>query len=80
MAIGEAAPMVREALTGVVPVTDAQSMQEAVEGAYQQAAPDGVVLLAPACASFDWYGDYAERGHAFKAEVERLRRTVSGDA
>ena len=31
--------------------------------------PDGVVLLAPACASFDWFRDYAERGRAFKEEV-----------
>ena len=36
--------------------------------------PDGVVLLAPACASFDWFRDYAERGAAFKEEVERLKR------
>jgi UDP-N-acetylmuramoylalanine--D-glutamate ligase len=73
IAIGDAAPLVVEALEGVVPVTVAGSIREAVEGAYQQALPDGVVLLAPACASFDWFRDYADRGRAFKAEVERLR-------
>jgi UDP-N-acetylmuramoylalanine--D-glutamate ligase len=74
VAIGEAAPLVQDALTGVVPVVQAASMREAVERGHQAAAPDGVVLLAPACSSFDWFRDYAERGNAFKAEVERLRR------
>ena len=74
IAIGEAAPLVREALARALPVVEAASMREAVERGYEAAAPDGVVLLAPACSSFDWFRDYAERGDAFKAEVERLRR------
>jgi UDP-N-acetylmuramoylalanine--D-glutamate ligase len=57
-----------------VPVITAGSMREAVEQAYQLARPAGVVLLAPACASFDWFSDYAERGRAFKREVEALQR------
>jgi UDP-N-acetylmuramoylalanine--D-glutamate ligase len=73
VAIGEAAPRVREALHGVVPVIDAGSMREAVERGYAAAVPDGVVLLAPACASFDWFKDYAERGRAFKEAAARLR-------
>jgi UDP-N-acetylmuramoylalanine--D-glutamate ligase len=73
IAIGEAAPLVRDALAGVVPVIDAASMREAVERGYEAAAPDGVVLLAPACASFDWFRDYAERGEVFRSEVERLK-------
>ena len=64
--------MVREALQGAVPVVEAASMREAVERAYAAAAPDGVVLLAPACSSFDWFRDYAARGNAFKEEVARL--------
>jgi len=76
VAIGDAAPLVRAALTGVVPVIDASSMREAVERGYRAAAPDGVVLLAPACASFDWFRDYAERGETFKREVERLKELV----
>ncbi|MBI2186682.1 MAG: UDP-N-acetylmuramoyl-L-alanine--D-glutamate ligase [Acidobacteria bacterium] len=76
VAIGEAAPLVRRALDGVVPVVDAVSMREAVERGYEAAAPDGVVLLAPACASFDWFRDYAERGEVFKREVERLKAQV----
>jgi UDP-N-acetylmuramoylalanine--D-glutamate ligase len=78
VAIGEAAPLVRHALSGVVPVVEAASMRDAVERGYEAAAPDGVVLLAPACASFDWFRDYAERGNAFKEEVTRLKNKVRG--
>jgi UDP-N-acetylmuramoylalanine--D-glutamate ligase len=55
-----------------VPVADAASMREAVVRAFAAARPDGVVLLAPACSSFDWFADYAARGRAFKEEVSRL--------
>ena len=68
----------RDALNGVVPVIDAHSMREAVERAYEAAAPDGVVLLAPACASFDWFRDYEERGNSFKDEVKRLKQQLRG--
>jgi UDP-N-acetylmuramoylalanine--D-glutamate ligase len=72
VAIGEAAPLVRDALSDLVPVVTADSMADAVTRGYGLAAPDGVVLLAPACASFDWFCDYAERGESFKDEVRRL--------
>jgi UDP-N-acetylmuramoylalanine--D-glutamate ligase len=74
--IGESAARVRDALSGVVPVLDAASMREAVARGYDAAKPDGVVLLAPACSSFDWFRDYAERGEVFKQEVERLREEI----
>ena len=77
--MGEAAPLVREALADLLPVIDAASMREAVERGYEAARPDGVVLLAPACASFDWFRDYAERGRVFKEEVERLQERVSSE-
>jgi UDP-N-acetylmuramoylalanine--D-glutamate ligase len=73
VAMGEAATLVREALGDVLPVIDADSMSEAVRLGFEAAAPDGVVLLAPACASFDWFDNYAERGRAFKEAVEALR-------
>ena len=57
----------------MVPITDAETMSEAVAIAYELARPDGVVVLAPACSSFDMFVDYADRGRVFKAEVERLR-------
>jgi UDP-N-acetylmuramoylalanine--D-glutamate ligase len=75
VAIGEAAPLVRDAVAGVVPVIDAGSMDEAVIRGYAAAGDDGVVLLAPACASFDWFRDYAERGRVFKEAVRRLSET-----
>jgi len=76
VAIGEAAPLVRHALEGTVPVVDAASMDEAVARAFDAASPDGVVVLAPACSSFDWFTDYAARGEAFKAAIERLKEQV----
>jgi UDP-N-acetylmuramoylalanine--D-glutamate ligase len=74
VAIGEARPLVREALAGAVDVHDAGSLEEAVAMAYALARPAGVVLLAPACASFDMFQDYAERGTRFKEEVARIAK------
>ena len=48
----------------------AASMDAAVERGFEAAGPDGVVVLAPACSSFDWFTDYAARGEAFKAAVQ----------
>ena len=73
IAIGEARPLVRDALSGAVDVFEADSLAEAVDRAYALAQPAGVVLLAPACASFDMFQDYAERGRRFKEEVKRLQ-------
>lgn len=77
IAIGDAAPLVREALGGILPVIEARSMREAVVLGYEAAVPEGVVLLAPACASFDWFSDYAERGRVFKEEVAALQARTS---
>ena len=58
--------------TDVVPVHDAGTFAEAVARAYALAKPSGVVLLAPACASFDMFRDYAERGRRFKERGRAL--------
>jgi UDP-N-acetylmuramoylalanine--D-glutamate ligase len=76
VAIGEAGPLIRDALRDVVPIVEAASMAEAVQRGYDAAAPDGVVVLAPACSSFDWFTDYAERGDVFKREVRRLKERL----
>jgi UDP-N-acetylmuramoylalanine--D-glutamate ligase len=72
VAIGEAADRIAGALAGAVRVERAGSMADAVATAYALAPPDGTVVLAPACSSFDMFRDYAERGEVFTAEVRRL--------
>ena len=47
-------------------------MQEAVEQAARVSATGDVVLLSPGCASFDWYGGYAERGDHFAGLVRQF--------
>ena len=74
MAIGEARPLVRDALGDVVPVHEADTFGAAIDRAFELAKPSGVVLLAPACASFDMFRDYAERGRSFKEEAVRIAR------
>ena len=70
--IGEAASQIEDALGAALPVRRAASMEEAVAVAFAAAQPSGVVLLAPACSSFDMFEDYASRGRRFKEEVSRL--------
>jgi UDP-N-acetylmuramoylalanine--D-glutamate ligase len=70
--IGEAAGKIKKALSGVVDISEAQSMQEAVALCSRIARSGDVVLLAPACASFDMFQDYEHRGRIFKDEVQKL--------
>ena len=78
IAIGEARPLIRDALGGVVTVHEAENMPAAVKTAFASALPGCTVVLAPACASFDMFRDYAERGRAFKQEVLRLKEEWVG--
>jgi len=77
IAIGEARPLLRAALEPAVPVTEAESLADAVRQAFDRARPHGAVLLAPACSSFDMFVDYEERGRAFKREVAELEKRVT---
>jgi UDP-N-acetylmuramoylalanine--D-glutamate ligase len=74
VAMGEARDDIVTALTGDPEqgVREVESMQEAVETAFGAAAPGDVVLLSPACASFDMFANYAQRGDRFRQYVERL--------
>ncbi len=74
--IGEDAPLIRAALSGLdgVPLLDADSMQQAIAVARAQARPGDAVLLSPACASFDMFANYGQRGDVFQAEVRALAR------
>ena len=70
--IGEAASLFERALEGSVEFEHAASLGEAVRAAARNARPGDVVLLAPACASFDQFSSYARRGECFRAAVEML--------
>jgi UDP-N-acetylmuramoylalanine--D-glutamate ligase len=72
VAIGEARPLLADALAGAVEVREATSLQNAIEQAFALAKPAGTVLLAPACSSFDMFRDYADRGRQFKEGVLTL--------
>ena len=70
--IGEAAPIIRGHLGGAAPIEDVATMERAVAFARNHAQPGDSVVLAPACASFDQFADYAERGLEFKRLVKEL--------
>jgi len=73
--IGEAAVLLEKALADVVEILPAKSMHEAVALAARSARPGDVVLLSPACASFDMFTSYGHRGNEFKKEVLSLQST-----
>jgi UDP-N-acetylmuramoylalanine--D-glutamate ligase len=71
--LGEAAPLIEESWGGVVPIhRRVGTMAEAVTSAASHGQSGRIVLLSPACASFDMYNNYEERGRDFKALVARL--------
>ena len=73
--IGETAGLIRNSLerTGFTNLHNAGSMREAVETARGLAGDGWCVLLSPACASFDMFKDYEERGRVFKQIVQELK-------
>ncbi len=75
--IGQAAPTVEEALSGVVETERASDMEEAVRIAFLSAEPGDTVLLSPACASFDMFKNYVERGEVFRRAVKKLEEEIA---
>lgn len=77
VAIGDDAPEIEKAFDGVCRVVRGGSMQEAVRLARSLAVSGDVVLLSPACTSYDWYNNYVERGNDFMhcvREIAKLNR------
>jgi len=71
--MGESKQIMAEAFEDKIPYATADSMDDAVTKAFSVAKPHDVVLLAPACSSFDMFTDYGHRGRAFKKAVEELQ-------
>jgi UDP-N-acetylmuramoylalanine--D-glutamate ligase len=81
--IGEAGPAFVKTLKGKAPAEECGTLEAAVARAYADASAtgqDAVVLLSPACASFDQYADFEERGEAFRSAVQRLAHAAKGAA
>ncbi|HLB79955.1 MAG TPA: UDP-N-acetylmuramoyl-L-alanine--D-glutamate ligase [Dongiaceae bacterium] len=82
--IGEAAEAFAGALAGRVPCTRVGTLDAAVAAAHRLAQAErrqgAVVLLSPACASFDQFADFEDRGNAFRRLVEALAHPGAGDA
>ncbi len=72
IAIGESKSKIYNEFKNLTSVIEVDSMEEAVKKAYERAMPGDVVLLSPACASFDMFRDYEHRGEVFKKLVNEL--------
>ena len=70
--IGEARFRLGDAFNNNIPYKFADDMEDAVKKAFSAAVKDDVILLAPACSSFDMFTDYGHRGRVFKEKVKGL--------
>jgi UDP-N-acetylmuramoylalanine--D-glutamate ligase len=70
--IGEAAPRLREELSTAIPLVDCGTLDVAVERASGDAVRGETVLLSPACASYDQFRNFEERGERFRELVKQL--------
>lgn len=70
--IGEDASQISQAIDGATEIVFAKTLQEAVDICQEMTVPNDVVLLSPACASFDMFKNYGDRGHQFVKYVETL--------
>jgi UDP-N-acetylmuramoylalanine--D-glutamate ligase len=75
--IGAAAAKIESQIQGAAEVEHAETLENAVRRASESAVPGDVILLAPACASFDQFQNYEHRGRAFKETVHALAMSRS---
>jgi UDP-N-acetylmuramoylalanine--D-glutamate ligase len=73
VAVGSSKDKVFDFFKNIVPVTKAEGFEEAVKQAYSKAEKNNIVLLSPACASFDMFESYEHRGREFKKIVNELK-------
>lgn len=75
--IGESTPYYESFFAGAAPILKASTMEDAVCKAYHHAQSGDVVLLSPACASFDMYDNFEQRGNAFKTAVMDIQKVAT---
>jgi UDP-N-acetylmuramoylalanine--D-glutamate ligase len=74
--LGESREKLRASWSLFTPCTVVNSLLEAVQSAAENAASGDIVLLSPACSSFDMFENYQDRGRMFRAAVEQLAKTA----
>ena len=75
--IGSAAAKIESQIRGIVPIVSSETLDKALAAANKAARPGDIVLLAPACSSFDQFENYEHRGRVFKSLVLELPDVIA---
>ncbi len=75
--IGSAAEKIQSQLRGILPIHSCETLENAVTAASAASLPGEIVLLSPACSSFDQFENYEQRGHFFKQYVRRIAEVTA---
>ena len=75
--IGVARPIIKEAWQGIAEMVEAESLEDACRLSFEKACRGDTVLLSPACASFDMFKNYQERGRLFKELIRKRSQSVA---
>jgi UDP-N-acetylmuramoylalanine--D-glutamate ligase len=76
--VGEAAPVIEQSLSGAAPVTRCRDFDEIVRRGLELSSAGHVILLSPACASFDMFDNFEHRGEVFRRAVLDLKKEREG--